>query len=203
MNWLDIVITVTWILGLFLGWKMGLFGAIFAAGGAVVGVFLANRFSDNIADLLTDSVSGDTLASVIAYVAILAAVFTAAQILRTMLIEGLKRTALGWVDPVGGVILGLAAGFLLAGALVTVMARYSTNLPPDTGGSTAVMVAVDTSGLQQRVRNSLIDSSLVTVYLDVIDSFPGNAVMIPFAEDFWLSLWLLKTDFDFGGSGAR
>ena len=110
MNWLDLVITVTWISGLFLGWKMGLFGAVFAAGGAVVGVFLAARFSDNVADLLTDSVTSDTLATVIAYVAILALVFTAAQVLRTVLIEGLKRVAMGWLDPVGGMLLGLVAG---------------------------------------------------------------------------------------------
>ena len=77
VNWLDILITVAWIMGLFLGWRMGLFGAIFAAGGAVVGVFLAARFSDDIADLLTNSVSSDTLATVIAYVVILAAVFAA------------------------------------------------------------------------------------------------------------------------------
>lgn len=193
MNWLDIVITVTWFLGLFLGWKMGLFGAIFAAGGAVVGVFLAARFSDNIADLLTDSVSSDTLASVIAYVAILAAVFTAAQVLRTILIEGLKRTALGWVDPVGGIILGLAAGFLLAGAIVTVMARYSTDLPPDTGRSTAVMVALDRSDLQQNMRNSLAGSGLVPVYLYAKDSVPGF-FLSPVPEDFWLALNILEMD---------
>ncbi len=202
MNWLDIVITVTWISGLFLGWRMGLFGAIFAAGGAVVGVFLAARFSDNIADILTDSVSSDTLATVIAYVIILAVVFTAAQILRTILIEGLKRVAMGWVDPVGGMVLGLTAGFLLSGAIVTVMARYSTDLPNGLSENEATMILLERSDLQQNMRNSLVDSSLVPVYLDAKDSIPGYALS-PVPEDFWWALNILEMEIDIAETDAQ
>ncbi len=202
MNWLDIVITVTWISGLFLGWRMGLFGAIFAAGGAALGVFLAARFSDNIADLLTDSVSSDTLATVIAYVVILATVFTAAQILRTILIEGLKRVAMGWVDPVGGMVLGLAAGFLLSGAIVTVMARYSTDLPNGLSENEATMILLERSDLQQNMRNTLVDSSLVPVYLDAKDSLPGYALS-PIPEDFWWALNILEMEIDIAETDAQ
>ena len=193
MNWLDIVITVTWVLGLLLGWRMGLFGAIFAAGGAVVGVFLAARFSDNIADLLTDSVSSDTLATVIAYGIILIAVFAAAQIIRSIVKESLKRIALGWVDPVGGMVLGLAAGFLLSGAIVTVMARYSTDLPNGLSENEATMILLERSGLQQNLRNSLVDSSLVPVYLDLQDALPGDALgLVP--EEFQWALRILELE---------
>ncbi len=202
MNWLDIVITVTWISGLFLGWRIGLFGAIFAAGGAALGVFLAARFSDNIADLLTDSVSSDTLATVIAYVIILAAVFTAAQILRTILIEGLKRVAMGWVDPVGGMVLGLTAGFLLSGAIVTVMARYSTDLPNGLSENEATMILLERSDLQQNMRNTLVDSSLVPVYLDAKDSLPGYALS-PIPEDFWWALNILEMEIDVAETDAQ
>ena len=182
MNWLDIVITVTWISGLFLGWRMGLFGAVFAAGGAVVGVFLAARFSDNIADLLTDSVSSDTLATVIAYGIILIAVFAAAQIIRSIVKESLKRVALGWVDPVGGMVLGLVAGFLLSGAIVTVMARYSTDIPSGLSDNEATMFLIDRSGLQEQLRDSLVDSNMVPIYLDARDSIPGFALVLVPAE---------------------
>ena len=194
MNWLDIVITVTWILGLFLGWRMGLFGAVFAAGGAVVGVFLAARFSDDVADILTDSVTSDTLATVIAYVAILAVAFTAAMVLRTVLIEGLKRVALGWVDPVGGMLLGLVAGFLLAGAIVTVMARYSADLPEYSGGGWSILERPAVSDLQENVRGPLLESSMVPLYLGFMDSGPGSVILSPIPEDFWMSLRLLEAD---------
>ena len=203
MNWLDVVITVTWILGLFLGWRMGLFGAVFAAGGSVVGVFLAARFSDNVADLLTDSVSSDTLATVIAYVAILAVAFTAAMILRTVLVEGLKRVAMGWLDPVGGMLLGLVAGFALAGALVTVMARYSSDLPETSNGGTASLVMLARSDLQENVRGPLLESSLVPLYLDFMDSTPGSTILSPIPEDLWAALRLLEADIDAAENSAQ
>lgn len=194
VNWLDIVITVTWILGLFLGWRMGLFGAVFAAGGAVVGVFLAARFSDDVADILTDSVTSDTLATVIAYVAILAVAFTAAMVLRTVLIEGLKRVALGWVDPVGGMLLGLVAGFLLAGAIVTVMARYSADLPETSSSDTSSYIRLARSDLQENVRGPLLESSMVPLYLGFIDSTPGSVILSPVPEDMWEALRILEME---------
>ena len=203
VNWLDLVITVTWISGLFLGWKMGLFGAVFAAGGAVVGVFLAARFSDNVADLLTDSVTSDTLATVIAYVAILALVFTAAQVLRTVLIEGLKRVAMGWLDPVGGMLLGLVAGLALAGALVTVMARYSSDLPEDSNGTASSYVSLARSDLQQNVRGPLVESSLVPLYLDFVDSTLGSAILSPVPEDFSEALHILEMEIDVAETNAQ
>ena len=196
VNWLDLVITVTWISGLFLGWKMGLFGAVFAAGGAVVGVFLAARFSDNVADLLTDSVTSDTLATVIAYVAILALAFTAAQVLRTVLIEGLKRIAMGWLDPVGGMLLGLVAGFVLAGALVAVMARYSSDIPQSSSGEWYSPERLARSDLQENVRGPLLESSFVPLYLDFMSSDPGSAILSPVPDDFWEALRILETEID-------
>ena len=196
VNWLDLVITVTWISGLFLGWKMGLFGAVFAAGGAVVGVFLAARFSDDVADLLTDSVTSDTLATVIAYVAILALAFTAAQVLRAVLIEGLKRIAMGWLDPVGGMLLGLVAGFILAGALVAVMARYSSDIPQSSSGEWYSPERLARSDLQQNVRGPLLESSFVPLYLDFMGSDPGSAILSPVPDDFWEALRILETEID-------
>ena len=203
VNWLDIVITISWISGLFLGWRMGLFGAVFAAGGAVVGVFLAARFSDDVADLLTDSVTSDTLATVIAYAAILALVFTASMVLRTVLVEGLKRVAMGWVNPVGGMLLGLLAGFMLAGALVTVMARYSSDLTRSSSGEWSILERPARSDLQETVRGPLLESSLVPVYLDIMDSDLGSAILSPVPEDMWAALRLLEAEIDAAESKAQ
>ena len=131
MNGLDIVVLVTWAVGLVVGWKLGLFGAVFVTGGAFLGVLLASRFSDDVADLLTESVSSDTLATVIAYVAILLAVGLATAILRAVVKGVFSKALLGWIDPVGGMTLGLLAGILLAGAFVSVLARYSSDLPTE------------------------------------------------------------------------
>lgn len=129
MNWLDYVIIATWGLGFFVGWRMGLFGAIFTTGGLIVGVLLAARLSDNVSELITDSVTSDTLATVVAYAIILFAVFLVAQVLRFTVKGIMKLVFLGWVDTVGALTLGLVIGVILSGSLITVLARYSSDLP--------------------------------------------------------------------------
>ena len=82
MNWFDFLAIGTWAVGFMTGWRIGLFGAIFATAGLLFGVLLAGRFSDNISDLMTESISSDTLATVISYMAIICTVFIGFQILQ-------------------------------------------------------------------------------------------------------------------------
>ena len=224
MNWLDVVVLVTWAVGLIVGWKLGLFGAVFVTGGAFLGVLLASRFSDDVADLLTESVSSDTLATVIAYVAILLAVGLATAILRAVVKGVFSKALLGWIDPVGGMTLGLLAGILLAGAFVSVLARYSSDLPTELSDEArrelieqayepglkdslgyaaegALATVLDRSGVQQKLRNSLVDSNMVGVYLKARDIVPGAGFgLVP--EDFDLALALLKVEIEAGEGDA-
>ncbi len=225
MNWLDIVVLVTWAVGLIVGWKLGLFGAVFVTGGAFLGVFLAARFSDDVADLLTESVSSDTLATVIAYPAILLAVALVALVLRSVVKGIFSKILLGWIDPVGGVTLGLLSGILLAGAFVSVLARYSSDLPTELSDEArrelieqayepglkdrlgyaaegAFTTILDRSGVQQKLRNSLVASNMVGFYLKARDIVPGAAFgLVP--EDFDLALALLKVEIEAGKGDAR
>ena len=225
MNWLDVVVLVTWAVGLAVGWKLGLFGAVFVAGGAFLGVLLASRFSDDVADFLTESVSSDTLATVIAYVAILLAVGLATAILRAVVKGVFSKALLGWIDPVGGMTLGLLAGILLAGAFVSVLARYSSDLPTElsdearrelieqaydpglkdrlgyAAAEETLATVLDRSGVQQKLRNSLVDSNMVGVYFKARDIVPGGGFgLVP--EDFDLALALLKVEIEAGEGDA-
>ncbi len=217
MNWLDVVVLVTWAVGLILGWKLGLFGAVFVTGGAFLGVLLASRFSDDVADRLTESVASDTLATVIAYAAILLAVGLATVILRAVVKGVFSKALLGWIDPVGGMTLGLLAGILFAGAFVSVLARYSADLPMELSDEArqeltrqaeesgldrlgdaakeALATVLDRSGVQQKLRNSLVGSNMVGFYLKARDIVPGSAFgLVP--EDFDLALALVKVEIE-------
>ena len=219
LNWLDVVVLVTWAAGLIVGWKLGLFGAVFVVVGAFLGVLLASRFSDDVADFLTESVSSDTLATVIAYVAILLAVGLATVILRAVVKGVFSKALLGWIDPVGGMALGLLAGILLAGAFVSVLARYSSDLPTELSDEArqelirqayepglkdrlgyaaaegALATILDRSEVQQKLRNSLVGSNMVGFYLKARDVVPGAAFgLVP--EDFDLALALLKVEIE-------
>ena len=208
MNWLDIVIIATWVFGFIVGWRMGLFGAIFTTGGMLVGVLVAARFSDNVSEVITDSVSSDTLTTVIAYGIILLAVFVAAQVLRSIVKGILKLVFLGWVDTVGSLALGLVIGVVLSGALITVLARYSSDLPDlpveslleRTPGGGFIAFGIDIAdiarnSLQEKLNTALVESTLVPVFLDIRGAIPGHALgFVP--DDFKVALDVLEVQID-------
>ena len=203
MNWLDIVIIALWGIGFFVGWKMGLLGSIFTTGGLVVGVLLAGRLSDNVSELITDSVSSDTLATIIAYGIILIAVFVAAQVLRTVVKGILKMVFLGWVDTVGSLALGLGMGVVLSGALITVLARYSSDLPlelldlapGDVISDLPVEFLIERAGIQEKLNRAMMESTLIPVFLDIRSVIPGHALgFVP--DDFKVALDVLETQID-------
>ena len=201
MNWLDIVIITTLVIGLIVGWRMGLFGAIFTTGGLIVGVLLAARFSDNVSEGITDAASSDSVATVIAYGIILFVVFVAAQVLRTIIKGILKLVFLGWVDVLGGLALGLVMGVVLSGALITMLARYSSNLPLDllelapgeVISDLPMEFLIERAGIQEKLNMTLLESTLVPVFLDIRDALPGHALgFVP--DDFKLALDVLEVE---------
>lgn len=203
MNWLDFVIIATWAFGFIAGWRIGLFGAIFTTGGLILGVLLAARFSDNVSEVITDSISSDSLATVVAYGIILLAAFLAAQVLKTIVKRMLKLVFLGWVDAVGAIGLGLVMGLVLSGALITVTARYSTDLPLglqkliDEGvtGSLSVPSIIERTWIQNQLNEALVESSLVPSFLDIRDALPGHSLgFIP--DDFKIALDVLQVEID-------
>ena len=196
MNWLDILIMVFWIFGFLLGWKIGLFGAIFTTGSLLAGIFLAARFSDDIAELLTNSVSSDTLATIIAYGVILFMVFVVGQALRFIVKGMLKMVLLGWVEKVGALAFGLVAGVILSGALIILLARYSNDLPvgvlDDVPNGSAV---VGRDWFQEKLNTAMMESTMIPVFLDVRSHIPGEALgFVP--NDFKVALDMLEAEIE-------
>lgn len=183
MNWVDFIILGVAVIGIFVGWRIGFLGAIFTTAGVVIGMFLAGQLSDDIAAALTESVSNDTLATALAYAILVGGAIAAAMIARNITKKILSLVLLGWVDSLGSLALGLVAGVLLAGALITFAARYSQDLPE--GGLAGTFIEM--TGIQGNINEALVESSLVPVWLDVVDALPASALgLIP--GDFSLAL---------------
>ena len=202
MNWLDIAIILLWGISILMGWRTGLLAAAFSAGGAAAGVFLAGRFSDDVSDLFTDSVSSDTLATVIAYAAILVAVFVAAQVLRGMLavpLKGaMKAVSIAWVDNLSGVALGIVLGLALSGALIAMMARFANDLPTDVEVSNLDLSGMARTEFQEGLNESLLGSALVPAFLEARGAIPGESLgFVP--DDFDVALDILEAQIE-GGS---
>ena len=183
MNWVDIIVIIVALVGVFVGWRIGFLGAIFATAGLYVGMVLAGQLTDDIAEALTDSVSSDAIATALAYVIVVGGSLAAALMARSIVKKMLNFVFLGWIDSVGSLALGLLAGVLLGGALITFAARYSNDLPE--GGGLGVIIEM--SGIRGNINDALVDSSLVPLWLDIVDAVPGSALgMVP--DDFKLAL---------------
>ena len=172
MNWLDFVIAFMGLVGLFIGWRVGLLGAIFNTLGVFVGIFLAAQLSDDIASWFTEQGAADSIATVLSYIVIIVGVFAGAQMARSFAKKMLNLVFLGWVDTLGSVAVGALLGFGLAGALILGLARFSSDLPTEG----AVGSIVEMTGLRGSLQDTMVESSLIPTFIDVTNAIPGSAL---------------------------
>ncbi len=123
MNWLDIIIAIVLIISVVSGIRSGLVRMVISMVGIILGIFLAGRYYQALAGQLT-FIPSDRAASIVAYVIILVAVMVVAGLLAWGLSKALSAIALGWVNRVGGAVLGLFSAAVLVGAVLAVWAKY-------------------------------------------------------------------------------
>ena len=193
MNWLDIVVLVLLGAGGLLGLRAGLIGALVAAGGVIVGVLFAGQLSDDVGEWLTDSISNDTLVTVVSYVIIIGAVIAATWLCRRILRRLISMVFLGWADRLGGAALGVLAGAVISAALITGMARfaYDFSVPSTAPAQQVYSRWVAGPGVQEWVEGALTGSSVVPIFVDVADAIPaGTLGFVP--SDFEVALDILE-----------
>ena len=123
MSWLDIVIIVILIIPTFMGFKAGIVKMLFSIAGIIVGIILAGQFSDSLAGLLT-FIADPGWAKVAAFVIILVVVMVIAAVLAAVIKWALSAVLLGWVNRLGGAVLGFIVGALFCGAVLTMWVKF-------------------------------------------------------------------------------
>ncbi len=126
MNWLDAVIIVFLAISTVAGLSNGLMKSIIPLIGIIVGIVLAGRFYGTMADWLSGWLENPGQANIAGFAIIFVLVILAAFILASLLSKFLSALKLGWVDKLGGAILGLITAALIWGAILTVIARFHT-----------------------------------------------------------------------------
>ena len=178
MNWLDIVLLVLFGLAAFQGLKLGLFGTGVTALGALIGWQLAGQLSDDVGRLFGDSLSNQTVVTVISYAIVvgltIAAVNFIWKIAKPLLI---MIPVLPIFDKLGGVALGLLVGVALCGMVIILLARFAYDFEvPEEGVAGGIAGRVpNVENTRSSVEDALTDSSFVPVFIDVTDSIPGGA----------------------------
>ena len=123
MSWLDIVILVILAISVFSGLKVGIIKVLFTVAGIIVGVILAGRFSDSFAGVLT-FIDNPGWAKTAAFAIIMIAVLIISGVLAAILSKLISAVLLGWVNHLGGAILGLVVGAFFCAAILTMWVKY-------------------------------------------------------------------------------
>ena len=123
MSWLDIVIIVILIIPTFMGFKAGIVKMLFSIAGIIVGIILAGQFSDSLAGVLP-FIADPGWAKVAAFVIILVVVMVIAAVLAAVIKWALSAVLLGWVNRLGGAVLGFIVGALFCGAVLTMWVKF-------------------------------------------------------------------------------
>lgn len=148
MSWVDIVIIAGAVIGAIAGFKQGLVLSIFSFLGLIVGVAIAGAASDSLADKLSSS--GALWAYVVSFALILIIVMVIFNILGHVVKGFIKLIMLGWLDSLGGALLGLFVGGLVVAAIFIAVGKWAAGEP----GTTSVGTAIGDSALA----HFLIDS---------------------------------------------
>ena len=200
MNVFDWVLIVVFALTALWGYKAGLIDAALNAITIYVGLFLSGLFAARVLSLFWDGVESESVSTAIGYVIIFVTVFIASRIVSGIIKKALKITFMGWVDNLGGIVIGLVAGVLIAGGVMTVAARYTYIIPENTDDLTSagiqdmIQQAAENyveQGARDKLDGFLTESQLVPSLLGL------RGVVIEFApEDFGVALDILESRID-------
>jgi membrane protein required for colicin V production len=123
MNWLDITILVILAVAVFYGLKTGIIKAVLSLAGLIVGVVLAGRFYTGFANVF-GFISNESIANAVAFGVIVIGVMVIAAVIANVLKWITSLVMLGWVNRLGGAVLGLIMGAILCGALLTLWGNF-------------------------------------------------------------------------------
>ena len=124
MNWLDIVILVLLVISAIGGFATGLIKTVFSLVGLIVGVVLAGHFYVGFSNYLT-FIPGDNGPRVAAFIIIFLIVMIVAALLGILLTKIVSAIMLGWVNRLGGAVLGVILGAFFVAAILAVWVKFA------------------------------------------------------------------------------
>ena len=189
MNIFDWVLVAVFVVGALLGLKWGLVQSILNFIAVYVAMLVGAQIADGLLARVTDDVQNESVATAIGYVVIFLSVFIIAQIVGKIIRPMLTIIFLGWVDKLGGVVVGVLLGGILVTGAVTAMARVT--YPQDEAILVEIedLVSGDFEAAKERLyqelaerygrdtlKEWLADSSLVPGVLGTRSKLPANVL---------------------------
>jgi uncharacterized membrane protein required for colicin V production len=198
MNLLDWIFAGIFVLSALWGYKAGLINLLVNTVAIYVGLFFSGLFAGRILSLIWDGVESKAISTAIGYVIIFIGVFLASRIAVSIINKTTKSfsSQMGWGNKLGGILIGLFAGILIAGGLMTAGARYTYSLPQSTANQStdSIQLMIENvarnyveGSVREKLDNWLIESQIVPSLLNL------RGFVIEFApDDFGVSLDILE-----------
>jgi len=121
MNWLDIILLLLMAGGVVSGFKNGLIGEIASLAALVFGIWGAVKFSGWTGQQLTDLGIQSQYMHIIAFVVTFIVIVILIQVLAKFLNKTLESLALGFVNRLAGIVVGILKSVLILSVLLLVL----------------------------------------------------------------------------------
>ena len=126
MNWVDVVIIIYLVVSVISGLMQGLIRTVLSIIGLIVGIILAAHFYKQLGNILT-FISNRDVANIVAFIIILLVIMVIAALIAHFLRSLIKAIMLGWIDRLGGAVLGLILGMLSVSAFLSIIVKYTNS----------------------------------------------------------------------------
>jgi membrane protein required for colicin V production len=133
MNALDWLIAVTLAVSTVTAFMRGLIRSLVSLAGVLLGVLAAAWYAHRAADYVGRWIAPPSLALILSFVLVLAAVYAVAVLVGKLLRGACSAVGLGFLDRLAGAAFGFARGVLLLAALMLPVAQFLPYFAPAQG----------------------------------------------------------------------
>jgi len=156
MNWLDGLIIFVLLIFVFLGFRRGLIGTLIMLAGIILAIFVAGWFYRPVAHWLSSYLESSSQANVAAFVVIAVGVVLLTFLVRCLVDRFINLANLGWLNKLGGLVVGLIIGGLVWAAFLSLIVKFPWG------------------NVQQTVRSSAIADFLLDKFPFIFYLLPGD-----------------------------
>jgi membrane protein required for colicin V production len=131
VNWLDIVLGAILLFSVARGFARGLTRSLIGFIASILAIFLSFGFYRIVGAWFHGWGLSRSTANVAGFIAVFIAVLLFGGLVAALVAKLLKIVGLGFLDRLGGAVLGLVRGVVLGIVIIMLMIAFSPNPPPD------------------------------------------------------------------------
>ena len=129
MSGLDILIAIIVLIGLWRGFQAGLIKAALGLVGWFIALVAASRLADSVAPQMAGFVQSPVLQMALAFLLVVLIVIASMHLVAAVFSSALKALNLGFIDKIGGAVIGAGKNVLVVLVMLSVVAPLLVQMP--------------------------------------------------------------------------